>query len=115
MATTQAFLPTANSTHAAILGVTTGMSGLPASMLPGLSGYIASKLAAAKALEFLASEHENIFVANVHPGIVDTEVSRKAGADPGVLPMDKGACLSFEAPCELVSSEALQGLIWIPS
>ncbi len=71
------FLPTANPSHAAILGMTTGTSGLPPAMLPGLSAYISSKLAQVKLLEFLAAENPNVFVASVHPGMVETSLFRK--------------------------------------
>ncbi|MCJ1247044.1 hypothetical protein MMC30_004255 [Trapelia coarctata] len=89
MVTTQAFLRTANPTHAAILGVTTGASCLPPAMLPGLSAYISSKLAQVKLLEFLAVENPNIFVASLHPGMVDTDMFRKSGGQAEVMPMDK--------------------------
>ena len=80
-------LPTANP-HAAIVGVTSGMSGLPSTMLPGLSGYISSKLAAVKLLEFLAAENPNVFVASLHPGMVETDIFNKSGAKKEMLPMD---------------------------
>ncbi|RYO89817.1 hypothetical protein DL766_005133 [Monosporascus sp. MC13-8B] len=57
-------------------------------MLVGLSGYLASKLAASKTMEFLAHENLNIFFASIHPGNVDTDVFRKAGATPDMMPMD---------------------------
>lgn len=90
MVTAQAFLPTANASHATILGVTTGTVGLPPAMLPGLSAYISSKLAQVKVLEFLAAENPNVFVASLHPGMVETEVFKKSGAKAEALPMDKG-------------------------
>ncbi|KAL9118806.1 MAG: hypothetical protein Q9187_004638, partial [Circinaria calcarea] len=89
MTTARAFLPTANPSHAAVLGVTTGVSALPPAMLPGLSAYISSKLAQVKFLEFLGAENPNLFVASVHPGMVDTTIFRKSGAQPDALPMDK--------------------------
>ncbi|CAD6591509.1 MAG: hypothetical protein ASARMPRED_005468 [Alectoria sarmentosa] len=87
--TVKAFLSTANSHHAAVLGVTTGVSGFPATMLPGLSAYAGSKLAQVRFLEFLAAENPNIFVATVHPGMVETAMFLKSGAQPEVMPMDK--------------------------
>lgn len=94
MTTAKAFLATANPSHAAVLGVTTGVSALPPVMLPGLSAYISSKLAQVKFLEFLGAENPNIFVASVHPGMVDTTIFRKSGAQPDALPMDKSSsCL----------------------
>jgi len=90
MVAANAFLPTANPTHAAILGVTTGTAALPTGMFPGLSAYIGSKFALIKFLEFLASENPNIFVASLHPGMVETDIFRASGATPDVLPMDTG-------------------------
>lgn len=90
MIAAKVFLPTANPSHAAILGMTTGTSGLPPAMLPGLSAYISSKLAQVKFLEFLAAENPNVFVASVHPGMVETSIFCKSGAKAEALPMDKG-------------------------
>ncbi|KAL9120136.1 MAG: hypothetical protein Q9187_003306 [Circinaria calcarea] len=89
MITTKTFLPTANPSHATILGVTTGMTGLPPAMLPGLSAYISSKLAQVKFLEFLAAENPNIFVASVHPGMVETAMFVKSGGQANAMPMDQ--------------------------
>ena len=90
MLAAKAFLATANKSHATILGVTTGTSGLPPAMLPGLSAYISSKLAQVKMLEFLAAENPNIFVASMHPGMVETDIFTKSGARADQLPMDTG-------------------------
>lgn len=59
-------------------------------MLPGLSAYASSKLAQVKLLEFLAAENPNIFVASLHPGIVETKTFTKSGSKADALPMDKG-------------------------
>jgi short-subunit dehydrogenase len=90
MVAANVFLPTANPTHATILGVTTGTAALPTSMLTGLSAYIGSKLALVKFLEFLASENPNVFVASLHPGIVETDTFKASGAKAEALPMDTG-------------------------
>ena len=90
MMTAKAFLPTANPSRAAILGVTTGTSGLPPAMLSGLSAYISSKLAQVKFLEFLGAENPHIFVASVHPGMVETDMFQKSGGHAEAMPMDKG-------------------------
>lgn len=79
MITTTAFLLTAKSSHAAMIGVTTGASSLPPAMLPGLSAYISSKLAQVKLLEFMAVENPNVFVASLRPGMVDTNMFQKSG------------------------------------
>jgi NAD(P)-dependent dehydrogenase (short-subunit alcohol dehydrogenase family) len=88
MTAAKVFLRTANSSGAVIIGVTTGMSGLPPAMFPGLSAYISSKLAQVKFLELLAAENPNIFVASVHPGMIETPLFRKSGARAEALPMD---------------------------
>jgi len=98
MLTAKAFLPTVNPSRAAILGVTTGASGLPPAMLPGLSAYISSKLAQVKFLEFLAAENPNIFVASMHPGMVETDMFLKSGGKTEVMPMDKGQSCFFLDP-----------------
>ncbi|KAK0634266.1 hypothetical protein B0T17DRAFT_501948 [Bombardia bombarda] len=77
------------SSQPAILGVISDTSLLPTSYLPGLSSYVASKLAQAKVFEFLAAEHPDIFVATVHPGMVETANFYSTGASPESLPMDK--------------------------
>lgn len=84
----KAFLATADSASAAILGITSDTSLLPPSFLPGLSAYVTTKLAQAKVYEFLAAENPNIFVATVHPGMIDTNNFRASGATPDNLPMD---------------------------
>lgn len=90
MVAAKVFLPTANPSYAAILGMTTGTSGLPPAMLPGLSAYISSKLAQVKFLESLAVENPNVFVVSAHQGMVETSVFRKSGAKAEAWPMDKG-------------------------
>ncbi|RYP63001.1 hypothetical protein DL771_009486 [Monosporascus sp. 5C6A] len=51
-------------------------------------GYLASKLAVSKTVEFLAHENPDIFFASIHPGVVDTDVFRKSGATPDMMSMD---------------------------
>ena len=41
-------------------------------------------------LEFLAAENPNIFVASVHPGMVETAIFLKSGSTAEALPMDNG-------------------------
>ncbi|KAK1564128.1 short chain dehydrogenase [Colletotrichum navitas] len=86
---TKAFLPTANPSHAAVVALTTGTTALPAVALPGLSAYMASKLAQTKIIEFLAAENPNLFAATLHPGMVETDIFKKSGAKAEALPMDK--------------------------
>lgn len=86
--TAKAFLPTADASSAAFLGITSDTSLLPPAYLPGLAGYVSTKLAQAKIYEFLAAENPNVFVATVHPGMIDTNNFRATGASPENLPMD---------------------------
>lgn len=88
-ASLHAFLPTANAAHASVVALTTGTTALPASMVPGLSAYMSSKLAQTKLIEFLAFEHPNLFAATLHPGMVETGIFTKSGASADSLPMDK--------------------------
>lgn len=71
---------------------------MPPAFLPGLSSYVASKLAQAKVYEFLAAENPHVFVATVHPGMVDTNNFRATGATPENLPMDTGKQLPWSIP-----------------
>ncbi|KAJ0323539.1 hypothetical protein Brms1b_001419 [Colletotrichum noveboracense] len=88
---TKSFLPTANPSHASVIALTTGTTALPVSMVPGLSPYMASKLAQTKIVEFLAAENPNLFAVTLHPGMVETDIFKKSGAKAEALPMDKGA------------------------
>jgi hypothetical protein len=58
----------------------------------GISGYLTSKLAQIKTLEFLAAENPKLFVCSVHPGMIETSIFLKSGATPDALPMDTGQC-----------------------
>ena len=75
-------------------------------MLPGLSAYISSKLAQVKMLEFLAAENPNVFVASVHPGMVETAIFRKSGAKAEQLPMDKGKSQILSLPLDSLTADA---------
>lgn len=86
----KAFVPLAEPSHATVLSLTTGLAALHSKSLPGLSAYMASKFAQNKIIEYLSSEHPNIFAATIHPGLIETAIFNKAGADPKTLPMDKG-------------------------
>ncbi|GAP85607.1 putative short chain dehydrogenase [Rosellinia necatrix] len=85
----KAFLPTADRPDAAFLGVISDVSILPAAFLQGLSPYISSKLAQSKVFEFIAAENPDIFVATMHPGMVETDNFNRTGASADQLPMDK--------------------------
>lgn len=89
----QAFISKARPA-AAFYAVTAGAYVMPALYTPGLSGYLTSKLAQTKVLEFLSAENPEIFFCSVHPGMVDTAISRGSGADISKLPMDTGKLLN---------------------
>jgi NAD(P)-dependent dehydrogenase (short-subunit alcohol dehydrogenase family) len=90
----QAFIPSAKP-GAALYSITAGAALLPPTHTPGLSGYLTSKIAQSKIVEFLAAENPDLFACSVHPGMVDTGIFRGSGADPSQLPMDTRE-LSFE-------------------
>ncbi|KAK8097745.1 NADP(+)-dependent dehydrogenase [Apiospora kogelbergensis] len=83
----KALLPKA-APGAAVLALVGGSLVFPTSMLVGLSGYLVSKMALAKTIEFLALENPDVFFAAVHPGMVDTDIFRRSGAIPDMLAMD---------------------------
>ncbi|KAF2741681.1 NAD(P)-binding protein [Sporormia fimetaria CBS 119925] len=85
---TQAFLPTATSTGAAVYALAASALMLPAKVTAYLSRYLSSKVAQAKVIEYLAIENLNIFACSVHPGMVDTKIFRGSGATLEQLPMD---------------------------
>jgi short-subunit dehydrogenase len=94
MISVKVFLPTANKSHASVIGLTAAITLLPA-MLVGLSAYISSKLALVKVLEFLAIENPNLFVAALNPGMVETAVFAKSGGKAESLPMDTGQYTTY--------------------
>ncbi|KAF9876189.1 short chain dehydrogenase reductase [Colletotrichum karsti] len=102
---TKSFLSTTNPSHAAVVALTSGTTALPVSMLPGLSPYMASKLAQTKIIEFLAAENPNLFAVTLHPGMVETDIFKKSGAKAEALPMDK-VQLPAHFTVWLTSSEA---------
>ncbi|EHY58516.1 hypothetical protein HRR83_007109 [Exophiala dermatitidis] len=67
--------------NATYIGINAGAAHVPPSQLPGASAYSASKLAAAKLDEYLAYENPELRVFTVHPGIVLTNMARKALGD----------------------------------
>lgn len=85
----RAFIPTADPQHAALLGLTTGVTPMPAAYLARLSAYVSSKLAKTKVYEYLAAENPGIFIATVHPGFVLTDIFSTTGANPNEVPMDE--------------------------
>lgn len=61
-----------------VLHISTCISHIPP-LEAGVSAYAASKAAATKVFDHLAFENPDLFVVNVHPGLVDTDLSRKSG------------------------------------
>ncbi|KAF2458350.1 hypothetical protein BDY21DRAFT_284214 [Lineolata rhizophorae] len=110
----QAFFPTANPERAAVMTVTAGAFFLPTKQVVGLSGYLVSKLAQVKMLEFLAAENPNMFFCNVHPGMIDTKIFRGSGATPDMLPMDTAQLPAhFMVWCSLPEGQFLNGrTVW---
>ena len=76
-----------------MLGVTAGALVFPPQVISGLSAYLVSKIAVAKTLEYLAAENPNLFVASVHPGMIESTIFNKSGAKAEELPMDSGESL----------------------
>lgn len=66
------FLPLAGG-NAAVLNITAGAVHVP--HLPGFGAYATSKLATAKIFEYLHHERPDLFVLNIHPGLIDTGIS----------------------------------------
>lgn len=88
----RAFLPHATS-DAAVLATNSSAAHMPA--FPGVSGYAASKLAAAKVFEYLHQEYPELFVLSIQPGVIRTAMSAKA-ADAGIeLPFDDGKFVEY--------------------
>ncbi|KAK8068368.1 oxidoreductase YciK [Apiospora saccharicola] len=67
---------------ASVVTVPAGAVAFPAAMTAGLSGYLVSKLALIKTIEYLAVENPDLNVTAVHPGMVDTAIFRGSGATP---------------------------------
>lgn len=61
-----------------VLHISTCISHIPP-LEAGVSVYAASKAAAAKMFDYIALENPELHVVNVHPGLVDTDMSRKSG------------------------------------
>ena len=96
MVTTQAFLPFRNP-NASIVGINANMISLPVASVPaaGASAYNCSKVAQAKLLEYVAAEHEDVFVASVHPGCVESDMLTQSGIDVPPEWLDDGRVSSL--------------------
>jgi hypothetical protein len=85
----KAFFPKA-SEGAYVFAITTGSMALPPIYTPNVSGYLSSKVAQVKVMEFLAAEHPEKFICSVHPGLHDTKIFRASTGNADTLPMDTG-------------------------
>ncbi|KAL8640025.1 MAG: hypothetical protein Q9228_003014 [Teloschistes exilis] len=72
---TQAFLKSASAT-AALVNITAGLVHMN-DPLPGYSSYVSSKTASAKFFQMLQSEHPDLRVVNVHPGVIQSAMLEK--------------------------------------
>ncbi|KAF4987225.1 hypothetical protein FDECE_15536 [Fusarium decemcellulare] len=64
--------------EACFLNISTCISHIPP-LEAGVSAYAASKAAANKLLDYIALENPGLRVMNVHPGLVESDMSRKSG------------------------------------
>lgn len=89
------FLPTSNPDSAALYALAAGGFVVGAKATAYLSGYLTSKVAQSKLIEYLAVENPHLLAVSVHPGMVETKIFRGSGADPKMLPMDTGMLLEW--------------------
>lgn len=73
---------------ASVVALVGGSIVFPTSMLVGCSGYLVSKMALTKTIEFMSHENPDVSFYAVHPGMVDTDVFRRSGATPDMMAMD---------------------------
>jgi NAD(P)-dependent dehydrogenase (short-subunit alcohol dehydrogenase family) len=76
--TTQGFLKIAEP-GATLINVASGAGHI--SYIPEYSGYSAAKLAAAKITEYVHYENPKLRVFNLQPGVIDTNMAKKAAMD----------------------------------
>lgn len=81
----QAFLPRA-APGAKLFNVSSG--GAHMAPIPGMWAYNMHKLAITKMFDYIAVEHPELHVVNVHPGVVATAMNKKSGAPA----QDAGMC-----------------------
>ena len=116
----QAFLPTKAISGAAVIGVSTGAICAPGRAGKSRSSYVVSKLAIVKFLEILACGEPDLFVASVHPGVHETEMTQGAGEDHAQrLPHDDSKALELNL-CTIIAdaikvSLPAHFLVWFAS
>ena len=90
---TQAFLPKRNE-GAVVVNTNAALCHMPPAFCATYSAYVGSKMAAAKIVEVLAAENEDVHFVNMHPGVIETPMSAKMGiVDSGKVPFDDGECI----------------------
>lgn len=72
----QAFLRAA-AKDSFLLNITTSLVHMPV-VIPGMSSYVSSKLAAAKLFDYIALENLDIRVVNLQPGTIKTDLNSQA-------------------------------------
>ncbi|KIW87737.1 uncharacterized protein Z519_11711 [Cladophialophora bantiana CBS 173.52] len=80
----RAFIPVGSPT-ATIINVSTAGIHVPTAIVADLSAYTASKLGALKVFEFVQSEHSDLHVVNIQPGVILSDINLKHGV---MAPMD---------------------------
>lgn len=80
-----AFVPFA-SKNASIINISTAVSHLP--YFRGGSGYAVSKLAGTRVFDYASHEYPELFVLNVHPGVIETAMDAKTVAAGIYFPHD---------------------------
>jgi NAD(P)-dependent dehydrogenase (short-subunit alcohol dehydrogenase family) len=93
-----AFVPFA-SKNASIINVSTAVTQMP--YVPGGSGYAISKLAGTRVFDYAAHEYPELFVLNVHPGVIETAMDAKTVAAGIHFPHDTSKSLFLEG-CDVV-------------
>jgi NAD(P)-dependent dehydrogenase (short-subunit alcohol dehydrogenase family) len=76
MIVAQAFLHTARK-DSFLLNITTGLVHMPV-VIPAMSSYVSSKLAAAKLFDYIAWGNPHIHVVNLQPGAIKTDLNSQA-------------------------------------
>ncbi|PVH87249.1 NAD(P)-binding protein [Cadophora sp. DSE1049] len=109
----QTFLQYCTAENPIFVHVSTGSAHLPL-LGSGMSGYAISELAATRVMDYFGMEHPGVRVMNVHPGVLETEMNKKAVEAGFVLPFDDvELSASFIVWSVSPEAEFLQGkLIW---
>ena len=82
----QQFLRNCSDTGGVLIGINSSGALLPASSFtPSPASYASHKIAAAKLYEYVAVENPQIRCYSIHPGVIETDMSRKAMRSRGVV------------------------------